>query len=690
MSRQDLLIEIGTEELPPKALSKLSAAFLAGVKAGLEKSELGFSNIENFASPRRLALRVRDLAERQPDKNIERKGPALQAAYDDDGCPTKAAQGFARSCGVKVEDLEKQETDKGTWLVFRSEQKGRRTTELVPAIIRDSLDKLPVPRRMRWGSLDTQFVRPVHWVVLLFGETVIDTEILGIQAGRETFGHRFHHPQAISIPSPADYDVLLETSGKVIADFDRRRQSVRAQVEKEALTLKGRAVINDALLDEVTAMVEWPVAVAGNFEARFLDVPSEALISTMASNQKYFHLFDADGNLMPHFITISNIESRDADKVREGNERVIRPRFSDAEFFWNQDRKQPLDARLESLKSVVFQKKLGSLFDKTQRVMLLAASIAESLDTDKSMAVRAAELCKCDLMTEMVGEFPGLQGVMGRYYAHHDNEAADVADALDDYYRPRFAGDSLPQTATAQALALADRIDTLVGIFAIGQIPSGDKDPYALRRAALGVLRILIEKNINLDLLNLLETAAKHFDSGIKADAAIDKVFAFILDRLQAYYQNRELKADVLDAVISIRPTRPLDIDQRIQAVSHFRNLPEAQSLAAANKRIGNILKKVDGALPDAIDTTLLLETQEKTLYQTLSGLSNTVNQFLQDKHYEQALAQLAQLRDPVDSFFDEVMVMAEDEKLRNNRIALLNQLHGLFMQVADISRLQN
>ncbi len=690
MSRQDLLIEIGTEELPPKALSKLSAAFLAGVKAGLEKSELGFSNIENFASPRRLALRVRDLAERQPDKNIERKGPALQAAYDDDGCPTKAAQGFARSCGVKVEDLEKQETDKGTWLVFRSEQKGRRTTELVPAIIRDSLDKLPVPRRMRWGSLDTQFVRPVHWVVLLFGETVIDTEILGIQAGRETFGHRFHHPQAISIPSPADYDVLLETSGKVIADFDRRRQSVRAQVEKEALTLKGRAVINDALLDEVTAMVEWPVAVAGNFEARFLDVPSEALISTMASNQKYFHLFDADGNLMPHFITISNIESRDADKVREGNERVIRPRFSDAEFFWNQDRKQPLDARLESLKSVVFQKKLGSLFDKTQRVMLLAASIAESLDADKSMAVRAAELCKCDLMTEMVGEFPGLQGVMGRYYAHHDNEAADVADALDDYYRPRFAGDSLPQTATAQALALADRIDTLVGIFAIGQIPSGDKDPYALRRAALGVLRILIEKNINLDLLNLLETAAKHFDSGINADAAIDKVFAFILDRLQAYYQNRELKADVLDAVISIRPTRPLDIDQRIQAVSHFRNLPEAQSLAAANKRIGNILKKVDGALPDAIDTALLLEAQEKTLYQTLNGLSNTVNQFLQDKHYEQALAQLAQLRDPVDSFFDEVMVMAEDKKLRNNRIALLNQLHSLFMQVADISRLQN
>ncbi len=690
MSQQDLLIEIGTEELPPKALAKLSAAFLAGVKTGLEKSELSFSGIENFASPRRLALLIRDLADSQPDKKVERKGPALQAAYDEEGCPTKAAQGFARSCGINVEDLEKQETDKGTWLVFRSEQKGQQTAALVPAIISDSLDKLPVPRRMRWGNLDTQFVRPVHWVVLLFGDTVIDTEILGIQTGRQTFGHRFHHPQAISIPAPADYEMLLESIGKVIANFDRRRQSVRAQVEKEALQLNAKAVIDDALLDEVTAMVEWPVAVAGNFEARFLDVPSEALISTMAANQKYFHLFDTDGKLMPHFITISNIESRDVDKVREGNERVIRPRFADAEFFWNQDRKQTLDARLNSLKSVVFQKKLGSVFDKTQRVMLLAAWIADELGADKSMAVRAAELCKCDLMTEMVGEFPSLQGIMGRYYAQHDNEVAEVAEALDDYYRPRFAGDTLPQTPTAQALAIADRIDTLMGIFAIGQIPTGDKDPYALRRAALGVLRILIEKNIDLDLRALLETAAKAFATDIKALAATDKVLSFILDRLQAYYQSKDIKLDVLDAVTSIRPSSPLDIDQRIQAVSHFRTLPEAQSLAAANKRIGNILKKVEGALPDTINPSLLVEAQEKALYETLTGLSSKVNTLLQNNNYEQALAQLAQLRDPVDHFFDKVMVMAEDEKLRQNRIALLNQLHGLFMQVADISRLQN
>jgi len=690
MSQHDLLIEIGTEELPPKALSKLSASFLAGVKVGLEKADLAFSSIENFATPRRLALLIRDLDDSQPDKNIERKGPALQAAYDEEGCPTKAAEGFARSCGVAVEDLQKQETDKGTWLVFRHEQKGQTTESLVPAIINETLDKLPIPRRMRWSDLDTQFVRPVHWVVLLFGDTIIEAEVLGICAGRETYGHRFHHPQAISIPAPADYEMLLETTGKVIADFDRRRQSVRAQVEKEALRLNGTAVINDDLLDEVTAMVEWPVAVAGNFEARFLDIPSEALVSTMAANQKYFHLFNAEGKLLPHFITISNIESRDVDKVREGNERVIRPRFSDAEFFWNQDRKQRLDARLESLKSVVFQKRLGSVFDKTQRVMQLAAWIADAFEADKTLAMRAAELCKCDLMTEMVGEFPSLQGIMGRYYAQHDNEPEDVAEALDDYYRPRFAGDALPQTPTAQALAIADRIDTLVGIFAIGQIPTGDKDPYALRRAALGVLRILIEKKLDLDLRPLLETAAKQFSPEIKAATAIDQVMTFILDRLQAYYQDKNIKADVLEAVTSIRPSCPLDIDQRIQAVSRFRNLPEAESLAAANKRIGNILKKVEGNLPQVIEPDLFIEPQEIALFEALNGLSAEVTKLLTENNYESALAQLAQLRDPVDHFFDKVMVMTEDDKLRNNRIALLNQLHSLFMQVADISRLQN
>jgi len=690
MSQHDLLIEIGTEELPPKALNRLSTSFLAEVKRGLEKVGLSFSGIEKFASPRRLALLVHDLAERQGDKNIERKGPALQAAYDEEGCPTKAAEGFARSCGVAVEDLQKQETDKGAWLVFRSEQKGQTADSLVPAIINEALDKLPIPRRMRWGDLDTQFVRPVHWVVLLFGDTIIEAEVLGIRAGRDTYGHRFHHPQAISIPASTDYEMLLETTGKVIASFDRRRQSVRAQAEKEALRLNGAAVINDDLLDEVTAMVEWPVAVAGNFEARFLEVPSEALISTMATNQKYFHLFDKKGNLLPHFITISNIESRDTDKVREGNERVIRPRFADAEFFWNQDRKQRLDARLESLKSVVFQKQLGSMFDKTRRIMLLAGWIADAFKTDKTLAVRAAELCKCDLMTEMVGEFPSLQGIMGRYYAQYDNETEEVARALDDYYRPRFAGDALPETPTAQALALADRIDTLAGIFAIGQIPTGDKDPYALRRAALGVLRILIEKKLNLDLRPLLETAAKQFSPEIKGSAAIDQVLAFILDRLQAYYQDKNIKADVLDAVTSLRPGCPLDIDQRIQAVSRFRELAEAESLAAANKRIGNILKKVEGELPQLIDQNLFIETEEIALFETLNGLNTEVTKLLAENNYEQALAQLAQLRDPVDRFFDKVMVMAEDEKLRNNRIALLNQLHSLFMQVADISRLQN
>ena len=690
MSTRDLLIEIGTEELPPRALLKLSNAFESGVREGLEKADLAFSAIEAFASPRRLALLVRDLAETQPDKLVERRGPALAAAFGEDGCPTRAAEGFARSCGVAVEDLEKQETGKGAWLVYRSEQKGQASTSLIPAIVSEALDRLPIPRRMRWGSLDTQFVRPVHWVVLLFGETVIEAEILGIAAGRETRGHRFHHPQAISIPVPADYEVLLETTGKVIAGFERRRQTVRAQVEKEALRLKGQAVIDEALLDEVTAMVEWPVAVAGNFEQRFLDVPAEALISTMASNQKYFHLLDAKGNLLPHFITISNIESRDADKVREGNERVIRPRFSDAEFFWNQDRKQRLDARLDALKSVVFQKQLGSLFDKTRRVMRLSGKIAEPLGCDTALAVRAAELCKCDLMTEMVGEFPSLQGIMGRYYARHDGEPDAVAEALDDYYRPRFAGDGLPGNAVAQALAIADRLDTLLGIFAIGQIPTGDKDPYALRRAALGVLRILIEKKLDLALRPLLEQAAAEFDAGIKAADAVEPVLGFILDRLHAWYRDKGIKADVLEAVLSLRPDNPLDIDQRIQAVNRFRALPEAESLAAANKRIGNILKKVEGALPETIDTAKLVEAREKALFDALDDLAADVQTLLQDNRYEDALARLAQLRDPVDRFFDEVMVMADDEALRNNRIALLGRLHGLFLQVADISRLQS
>ncbi|MFO7603446.1 MAG: glycine--tRNA ligase subunit beta [Gammaproteobacteria bacterium] len=689
MTQRDLLIEIGTEELPPRALLKLSRAFAQGVLDGLDTAGLQLQGSQAFASPRHLALLISGLQLQQADKRVERRGPAVQAAFDGDGKPTKAAQGFARSCGVEVSDLDEVQTDKGAWLVFQAEEKGQATAALLPAIVQTALDSLPIPKRMRWGALEAQFVRPVHWAILLFGDEVIDAEILSVRTGRQTYGHRFHHPQALTVAKPADYEMLLETEGKVIVNFERRRQAVRAQIEEAAMGLQATAVITDELLDEVTAMVEWPVAVVGHFEKRFLEVPQEALISTMSANQKYFHLVDARGRLLPHFITISNIDSTDISKVREGNERVIRPRFSDAEFFWNQDRKLPLSRRVARLDSIIFQQQLGSLLDKTRRLGRLAEHIATLLGGDKLLALRAAELCKCDLTTDMVFEFTELQGVMGRYYATHDGEPAEVASALDDYYKPRFAGDALPQTCTSQALAIADRLDTLCGIFAIGQIPSGDKDPFALRRAALGVLRIIIEQQLDLDLHTLISEAAAQYDKTLKAEKAIAAVFAFMLDRLKAYYKDQGIAHDVIEAVLSLQPHRPLDIDRRIHAVSAFRELPAAASLAAANKRIGNILKKLDSPPAADIDETLLQDEAEKALYAALTNLDTTVQAAIAQGDYQAALTALATLRDTVDAFFDQVMVMADDAALQHNRLALLQRLQGLFLQVADIAVLQ-
>lgn len=686
---KDLLIEIGTEELPPTTLNKLSTAFYNEVKEGLEKADLSFSTIKKFAAPRRLALVISDLDVKQKDKNIERRGPAIAAAFDEDGCPSKAAEGFARSCGIKVEDLEKLETDKGAWLNFKTKQKGLKTKELIAEIVRTSLDKLPIAKRMRWADLDSQFVRPVHWLILLFGNDVINAEILSVKSGRETRGHRFHHPETITIPSPKEYEMLLETHGKVIADFDRRKEAVRGQVNEIALSVKGKAMIDEDLLEEVSAMVEWPVAVMGNFEKRFLDIPQETLILTMKTNQKYFYVVNKKGALMPHFITVSNIESKDVSKIQEGNERVIRPRFADAEFFWAQDKKSKLIDRIERLGTVVFQKELGTLLVKTKRVEKLTSAIAKKLAGDAQLALRAAELCKCDLMTEMVGEFPSLQGVMGRYYANHDGENAEVAQALEDYYKPKFSGDTLPQNITSQSLAIADRLDTLVGIFAIGQIPTGDKDPFALRRAALGVLRILIENKLDLDLLDLIKIAAKQHNPGIKPSDAESDVLYFMLDRLHAYYLDKGIRPDVLDAVISTKPTKPLDINNRLLAIDAFRQGAEAESLAAANKRIGNILKKIKGELPTKIDKALLKEKAEIELHKILTKLENKVQGLIDEALYQSALTLLSTLRKNVDQFFDDVMVMTDDEKLKNNRIALLNKLHGLFLQIADISKLQ-
>jgi len=686
---RDLLIEIGTEELPPKALPRLSEAFARGVAEGLDRAGLAHDEVRAFATPRRLALLVPGLAERQPDREELRKGPAVTAAFDDEGCPTKAAEGFARSCGVTVEALERIETDKGAWLAFRRFEPGQPATALIPDIVSQALARLPIPKRMRWGDRDVEFVRPVHWVVLLFGDEIVDADILGLRAGRETRGHRFHHPQPLYVAEPAAWAPMLETEGHVVADFATRREAIRGQVIEAARRLGGEALIDDELLDEVTALVEWPVAVAGSFEQRFLEVPAEALISSMQDHQKYFPVVDADGRLLAHFVTVANIESRDPEQVRAGNERVIRPRLTDAAFFWEQDRRQPLEARVERLGDMVFQKQLGTLLDKSRRVAGLAAGIAVAIGGRGDWAERAALLSKCDLLTQMVYEFPELQGIMGRYYALHDGEPEEVASALEEQYRPRFAGDALPVTATGRALAIADRLDTLVGIFAIGQAPTGDKDPFALRRAALGVLRILIEGELDLDLEQLLEEAAATLPGALDARAAVPAVFDFMLDRLRAYYLDASIRPQVFDAVRARRPTRPLDFARRVQAVEAFLALPEAESLAAANKRIANILRKAEDAIPDTVDPGRFTEAAERALWDRLSALRSEVEPLLAAGDHAATLARLAALRPEVDRFFDEVMVMAEDADVRANRLALLRQLQELFLQVADIALLQ-
>lgn len=687
--RRNLLVEIGTEELPPKALLRLSNAFTDGVRSGLEKAELAFGEVTGYATPRRLAVFVEAVETAQAERVVERRGPALAAAYDDEGNATRAAQGFAGSCGVSVEALETLETDKGSWLVFRSQEPGRATQALIPDIVNTALGGLPIPKRMRWGDRSDEFVRPVHWVVMLLGEMLIEGTVLGVASGRTTRGHRFHHPQPITLHEADSYAPLLGSEGRVMADFSERREAIEGQIHETAQALGGAALLDDDLLDEVTALVEWPTALSGRFEERFLEVPPEALISTMKGHQKYFPVVDKAGKLLPHFITVSNIESRDPLQVVAGNERVIRPRLSDAAFFWSQDRRRALADRIEDLKAVVFQEKLGTLHDKAERVAQLAATIAEQIGGDTEQAHRAAMLAKCDLLTEMVGEFPELQGIMGRYYAEAGGETAELAQAITEQYQPRFAGDSLPETRIGQALAIADRLDTLLGIFGIGQLPTGDKDPYALRRAALGVLRIMIEGRLQLDLQALLETAAAAYGDLFVSEPVVDQVHAFMMDRLRGYYVESGITPDVFEAVLARRPTRPLDFHHRVNAVAQFRELPAAESLAAANKRIRNILRKTEERYPDRVDAAHLVEEAEKALASALDAMTATVSPLLDSGNYDTALTQLAGLRSPVDHFFDDVMVMTDDDALRRNRLALLAALSGLFLRVADISHLQ-
>ena len=688
MSADSLLIELGTEELPPKALNKLSKAFTQGIVDGLKKAGFEINEVESFATPRRLAVLIKSIATSQPDRNVERKGPSLKAAYDADGKPTKAVMGFARSCGVEVDVLQQQETDKGVWLVFKATEKGQFLSDLIEDIINQSLSRLPIPKRMRWGNSDAEFVRPAHWLVLMHGEKVIDAEILGLKSSATTFGHRFHSAGEIVIPAASSYKDKLRTEGFVIADFEERKQNIKQQVIDSVNGLGGDAVIDEDLLDEVTALNEWPIAIAGEFEEMFLQVPAEVLIKTMQDNQKYFPVKDAAGNLKNYFITISNINSKSPGKVKAGNERVIRPRLADAMFFWQQDQKQPLEAFDLALEKVVFQAKLGSLAEKTQRVTKLAESIAEQLNANMDYVKRAALLSKCDLMTDMVGEFASLQGVMGKRYAQKAGEADEVAEALDEQYKPRGASDDTASTTTGQILSISDKLDTLVGIFAIGQKPTGEKDPYALRRAALGILRTIIERQLDLDLKQLISVSAKLLKDKVDASKVEQDVFDYILERLHAYYLDRGITADVFDAVSALSPSRPLDFDKRIKAVAAFRELADAESLAAANKRVGNILKKSVSANAAVVDESLLSEDAEKKLYQTLNALSQAVEPMFDSGDYEAALSQLSSLREPVDEFFDSVMVMADDEAIKNNRIALLNTMNQLFLRAADLSRL--
>lgn len=679
MAQHDFLVELGTEELPPKALKTLSDAFTSGITSGLKEAGVNFGDVKSYASPRRLAVVISALDDKQADREIEKRGPSAKA-------PEKAVEGFARSCGVTVEQLEKIDTDKGEYYNFKNTEEGKATSSLLPALVENSLNKLPIPKRMRWGASRVEFVRPVHWLVMLFGDDVVECEILGLTSGRKTRGHRFHYNQDIELITPTEYAERLENPGMVIADYDARRALVKAQVEEEGRKLNANAQIDEDLLDEVTALNEWPVALTGRFEERFLDVPAEALVSSMKEHQKYFHHLDSEGNLLPNFTTICNIVSKDPQQVIEGNEKVIRPRLSDAAFFFETDKKTTLESRVEKLKTVVFQKDLGTVYDKATRISALAGKIASALNQDQRKAERAGLLAKTDLLTDMVYEFTDLQGLMGFHYALHDGEDNDVALAQNEQYMPRFAGDELPQTDPGIAVAIADRLDTLTGLFGINQPPTGSKDPFALRRAALGVLRIIVERQLDLDLRDLLTIAADNHNNLSAREGLEDKVLDFMLERFRAWYEDAGINAEVFLSVLALKPSRPLDFDRRVKAVSHFRSLAEADALSAANKRVSNILSKQGMTGTADVSPELLSEKAEIKLASAIEDQKAKLEPLFAAGDYRKALESLSSLRAPVDAFFEDVMVMADDEEVKNNRLALLSQLRALFLGVADIS----
>jgi len=688
---QDLLLEVGTEELPPTALKTLSDALSSSFSARLKSSRLTFDSVEAYASPRRLALLVRQLAARQPEQEVVRRGPALLASFSADGEPTRAAQGFARSCGVDVGELQRERTEKGEWLLYRGRSVGKETVSLVPELLEQSLSELPIPKRMRWGDGDEEFVRPVHWVCLIYGERPIEAPILGVWAGAETRGHRFHHPQPIHIKCAGDYADQLREVGYVEPSFERRREMIIDQVKGRCVGLGVVPVLDDSLLDEVASLVEWPSAILGRFDETFLEVPSEVLIETMQKHQRYFAIRRRDGTLDNRFVAISNIESRDPDEVRAGNERVIRPRFADARFFWDQDRRLPLDRLFPKLETVIFQDRLGSLADKSRRVERLAKILGRNSRVSAESLGRAALLAKCDLVSSMVYEFPSLQGTMGRYYAIHSGEDSCVSQAMQEQYLPRFSGDDLPESPCGTILGLADRLDSLIGIFGIGERPTGAKDPYALRRASIAVLRILVETSIDIDLRDALEQAAAGFPPGLLDPTTVPDVLTYMFDRLPGYYQEQGIPEDRVESVLAIGETNPKRMDLRIRAVHHFRSLPAAEALAGANKRIRNLLVKADERDEKGLgpEVGLFESAAEEHLWDRVQGLGEEVQPLLDDDQFEEALQRLSQIQRDVDQFFEDVMVMVEDPVIRRNRLALLAQVFGLFRKVADISYLR-
>ncbi|MBA6290694.1 glycine--tRNA ligase subunit beta [Colwellia sp. MB3u-4] len=688
MTTETLLIELGTEELPPKSLRTLATTFFEQIKLQLDEAKLSYSDIYWYATPRRLAVKVDNLVANQADKAIEKRGPAVSVAFDAEGKASKAAEGWARSNGITVAQAERLVTDKGEWLLYKTIEQGKHVEQLIPDMVNQAIAKLPVPKPMRWGSGRTQFIRPVHTLTLLYGASVIAGESLNIRSNNLVTGHRFHHHGLVALAHANDYESALKAA-HVVVDYQARKDTIQQQINAAAIAIGGFVLPDDELLEEVTSLVEWPVVLTGSFDKEFLNVPAEPLIYSMKDHQKYFPVTDSEGNLLNKFIFVSNIDSKDPSQVIKGNEKVIRPRLADAEFFFKTDKKQSLESRLQGLESMLFQKQLGTVKAKSERIASLSAFVADKTGDDTAIAYRAGLLSKTDLMSDMVLEFPQVQGTMGKYYAQHDGEPAAVAQALEDQYRPRFAGDVLPEQTIGCAVAIADKVDTLVGIFGINQAPKGDKDPFALRRAAIGLIRIIIEKDLNLDIADLLAKSVELYQDKLSNQDVTQQVLEFVFGRYRAYYQDQNITVDVIQAVLANAPSSPLDFDKRIHAVTHFKTLGEAATLAAANKRVGNILVKFKGELFNTFKADLATEAAETELASAFSVVNTKIAPLMATKDYQSALTELAALKQPIDNFFDHVMVMADDEQVKTNRLTLLNEIRNSFLAIADISLLQ-